>query len=149
MMSRSWMLPKTSSVPLQVQDLLQVYHRTWQDQTLNRWQRTGVKVGIPLESKQHLWNSYWWLLKWEWWTFRLLLVRVLSIFLGQQVLTQQVLMQVQQVQLLHLVMEQAEQQKQPHMKVAKQQTTQWMEKLLFVIVVLKTFGVTFGNSHMV
>lgn len=69
--------------------------------------------------------------------------------LGKQVLTQQVLMQVQQVQQLHLVMVQAEQQKQPHMKVVLLQRTQQMEKLLFVIVVLKTFGVTFGNSHMV
>lgn len=46
-------------------------------------------------------------------------------------------------------MAQAEQQKQPHMKVVLLQITQQMEKLLFVIVVLKTFGVTFGNSHMV
>ena len=58
-------------------------------------------------------------------------------------------MQVQQVQLLHLVMEQAEQQKQPHMKVEKQQTIQWMGKLLLVIAALKTFGVTFGNLSMV
>lgn len=63
--------------------------------------------------------------------------------------TQQVLMQLQQVQLLHLEMVQVGQRKQPHMKVVLLKNTLLTVRLPYVGEVKKTFGVTFGNLSMV